>query len=156
MTTLTDNEKTQLRALLAKATGAGFELCQDSVGTLVTIGKGMFWSKELDQAARFLANTAEKEMQVFSNENCLAEDERLPLSKALEYIGAKIQADCQLKIATDGELGTVIQMDFDKASYRLAYKVVEPDFNRKSRLDHIAAWANRAYETRTEENHEKD
>lgn len=47
-----------LTVLLASAIGAGSDLDVTHVDTLVTIGKGMFWSHELDEAARKLAKKA--------------------------------------------------------------------------------------------------
>jgi hypothetical protein len=55
---LTIEEQSTLNRLLAKATSAGPDYAQDYTDVLLSIGKGMFWSKELDMAARDLASKA--------------------------------------------------------------------------------------------------
>ena len=55
---LTSEEQSTLNKLLAKATGAGPDYGQDYTDTLISIGAGMFCSKELDVEARELASKA--------------------------------------------------------------------------------------------------
>ena len=55
---LTIEEQSTLNRLLAKATGAGPDYRQGHSDVLLSIGIGMFWSKELDLAARDLASKA--------------------------------------------------------------------------------------------------
>lgn len=63
-----------LNELLAGAIGAAAEdFGEDHLQTLLLIGQGMFWSKELDIAARELADKVKEEFKLFSNENCLNE-----------------------------------------------------------------------------------
>ena len=51
----TDTERSSLTKLLAIATTAHEDFDMDYQNVIVTIGKGMFWSKEFDMAARELA-----------------------------------------------------------------------------------------------------
>ena len=56
-----------LHTLLAQAIGEHENFGDDHLQTLITVGKGMFWSKELDQAARALAEQVEEEFDRFGN-----------------------------------------------------------------------------------------
>jgi hypothetical protein len=63
---LTDEEHSTLNSLLARATGAGPDYGQDYTDVLLAIGVGMFWSKELDMAARDLASKVASEIEPYS------------------------------------------------------------------------------------------
>ena len=62
---LTTEEQTTLNNLLAKVTGAGPDYGQDYTDALISIGIGMFWSKELDMAARDLASKADAAIEPY-------------------------------------------------------------------------------------------
>ena len=51
-----------LTVLLAKTTTAHKDFSEAETEVLVDIGAGMFWSEELDQAARALAEQARREL----------------------------------------------------------------------------------------------
>jgi len=64
----------ELNALLAHAIGSSLEDFGDEhLETLLLIGQGMFWSKELDIAARELAQKVKDEFERFSNARSMAE-----------------------------------------------------------------------------------
>ncbi len=58
---LSENKKIELTSLLAEATTAYDSFKPNDLDIIVTIGKGMFWSKELDKEARALATKIQDE-----------------------------------------------------------------------------------------------
>lgn len=58
--------RNDLAALLAQATTAGEDFGPEHEETLVTIGKGMFWSQDFDNEARALAKKIRSELSLFS------------------------------------------------------------------------------------------
>jgi len=65
--TMTGLQKTRLTKLLAIAVGAGEDFGEDHLNVLISIGQGMFWSHELDEAARDLAYEVDKTLEVASH-----------------------------------------------------------------------------------------
>jgi len=59
-------ERSELTKLLAIATTAHDDFDLDYQNIIVTIGKGMFWSKEFDMAARKLAKKIDAELEMYS------------------------------------------------------------------------------------------
>jgi len=55
-----------LTRLLAEATTGGEDFGPDHEDVLVTIGKGMFWSQDWDEAARELAKEIHAELSRFA------------------------------------------------------------------------------------------
>jgi hypothetical protein len=57
----------QLDRLLGGATNTGEDWDWGYTDVLVTIGKGMFWSPELDRAARELAQRVREELALYDH-----------------------------------------------------------------------------------------
>jgi hypothetical protein len=63
-------ERDRLKELLSKVIGADkFDIGDDHLDVLISIGQGMFWTKELDVAARELAAKVEAELSLYRSEN---------------------------------------------------------------------------------------
>jgi len=61
------DQSSKLTELLAIATTAREDFSLDYQNVIVTIGKGMFWSKEFDVAARELAKKIEDELKMYDS-----------------------------------------------------------------------------------------
>ena len=64
---LSESERTELCRLLAKATGGGPDFSSDEAEIIITIGQGIFWSKELHQGAIELAKKVDKEFAIWGS-----------------------------------------------------------------------------------------
>ena len=60
-------ERSQLTDLLSQTLGIGYDFDRTHTEILLLIAKGMFWSQELDTAARRLAQRAQSEMDPYSS-----------------------------------------------------------------------------------------
>lgn len=61
------DSNSELNALLAVATTAYDDFSSDYAHVIITIGKGMFWSKEFDMEARALCAKIEKEFECITS-----------------------------------------------------------------------------------------
>jgi len=64
---MNNKEASELTRLLAAATTAHDQFSNEHQDIIVTIGKGMFWSREFDMEARALAKKINDEFECFSN-----------------------------------------------------------------------------------------